>query len=508
MADSLYLAELLFVVIMVACAWPLYVLQLITLRFTPRRKLVPVKSVLLGGGFLVVVAMTMRTPDPSAVYGRLSTHYNLIIEAQSTSFVLYCTSSYVVASAKSLFMQIQQPPPRFLAPVLYGSVLAFQILYTTVLIVQSQMLERPHQYSAWSIMRLWILLDLALDIEIAFLLACGWYLYRGLRTKLKAFIVTLKEQELKKQSAGRMTIFQVISAAASAARERNAANNNTNTPNAAAAAEAALLKNHNAVSPAGALPPPSLPPTPTYKPQDFPPASPSQHALTAATAQATPSFRAVARYQEVEAIGTTRSQLPPVTPQGPSATRQLNPLIVHVASAENIARPVPVLQSGQQGAEEPQPASSCPGAGAAGVAGAAETVVTITVPPPSSAPASASASTAAPLMRTPTHASSVAPSPSSVLSSASADRLAELTAALTKITRMTCLISLIGVLAIASVWPRFDDTFNGRVNRRDVYGQDPELYSPVRIIPIALPLALALVFVWVSGSVLPAPAQQ
>jgi hypothetical protein len=195
MADSMYTVEAAVLIVLVCVLWPLYVVQLLALRFTPRRRWIPIKAVMLATGFVGTVTLTARMVDPSSVFGRIPVYANSGLAVQATAGAFIIAASWLVASARSLHAQIQQPMPRFVTPVLYGSAFAFQLIDTSLIIAQSQMLQRPDLYSEWEVNRLDIALDLVLDAQTALVFVCNTYLYIRLRQKIATFIGTLQQQE-------------------------------------------------------------------------------------------------------------------------------------------------------------------------------------------------------------------------------------------------------------------------------------------------------------------------
>ena len=71
-----YAYELGYLAILLALLWPLFIVQMLVLRFTPKKKIVPLKRAMLSFGFFGLITLSMRVPDSSSVYGRLTFGYN------------------------------------------------------------------------------------------------------------------------------------------------------------------------------------------------------------------------------------------------------------------------------------------------------------------------------------------------------------------------------------------------------------------------------------------------
>ena len=177
------------IVVPMSLLWPLYISQLLVLRFTAKKKRVALKLHMLLFALFGLVCMTIRVADPSAVYGRLSQGFNNEMVAQTTSAVLYAAASWIVASTRSLYLQINQPMPRFVAPALYVSVVVYHLCQTITVLVQTLIRDQvPSHYSPMAVMRLTVLLDATQNCELLFLVTCCWYLCLQLRKKIASFL--------------------------------------------------------------------------------------------------------------------------------------------------------------------------------------------------------------------------------------------------------------------------------------------------------------------------------
>lgn len=168
----------------------LYTIQLLTfLHFSRmKKKVAQVKTHMLLFGLFCIIAVGLRSPDPSAVFGRLNDGWNLEMSVQSTAAIFYVAACWISASCRSLYMQIKQAVPIYIAPVLFSSVCIFHLLHTAVTLAQNRMLADPTRYSERDVMKLYLLLDVSIDIEIVFLLSASWYLCGALRAKIVRFL--------------------------------------------------------------------------------------------------------------------------------------------------------------------------------------------------------------------------------------------------------------------------------------------------------------------------------
>lgn len=174
---------------------PLYLSQWLALRFTPPKKRLALKVSMLSLASVCVVALAVRCSDPSAVFGRMSVSTNSLFAAQSSAMLILCASNWLVANARSLYVQINEPMPKFIAPLLYGSGVVFELTHSIILLVQGQFISHPESHSAWSVIRLTIVLDLVLDVEVLILLVVTWVLYVPLRGRIASFVAKLAMQE-------------------------------------------------------------------------------------------------------------------------------------------------------------------------------------------------------------------------------------------------------------------------------------------------------------------------
>lgn len=196
MVATAYTVEIIWwCVVLGALLIPLYSSQWLALRFTPPKKRLPLKVSMLSLGSVCVAALVVRANDPSSVFGRLSLSTNALFAAQSSAMLIFCGSNWLVANARSLYKQINEPMPRFIAPLLYGSGIVFQLTHSIVIFVQGQMMARPNEHSEWSVVRLSIVLDLVLDVEVMILLVTSWVLYVPLRGRIASFVAKLALQE-------------------------------------------------------------------------------------------------------------------------------------------------------------------------------------------------------------------------------------------------------------------------------------------------------------------------
>lgn len=190
-----YTYQLAFVCSLLLIIWTLYIIQAITFRFTPRRRLVKLKVVMLGFASVALVCSSVRAPDPSGVFGRISLPLTGQLSVQSTAAQFFVAASWLTVSTRALYVHISYPMPRWIAPGLFLSVILFQLCNTITTIVQMHMVRHPNDYDSFAPMRMQLLMDVVLDVEVMFLLSTCIYLWYSLRGKIAAFLMRLEQQE-------------------------------------------------------------------------------------------------------------------------------------------------------------------------------------------------------------------------------------------------------------------------------------------------------------------------
>ena len=400
-----YTVDVIVLCTLVAIAWPLYVGQLLALRFTPRKKRVMLKVCMILTGLFTLVATTVRAPDANSVFGRISDCLSAEMASQATAGVMYSGCFWLLASAKSLYVQIQQAMSRALAPALFGSVIVFQLTHTTVILVQTELLQR--NYSDAALLRLTVVLGFVLVVQTLFMLAVTWLLFLNLRRKIAAFIAKLAAQEATRVAHRRQQQLPAVPLVVAGPLAGYETSSVSSHPQGQYSLQHPLVlqarvnssdqddDGSSAAGTLGAMTPRTLPTAAS-------PRVTNANAISPRTADATtPRVAAVNAW-------TANGALAPLKPPPPASSR----------------RNTSGAASGGGSAASVHPAP--PPLSAGGGVGVVAIVVAAALPKTNAAAAAAVYATAS--------ASSV---------SSAQDRLSELAAALRKITRMTMLITLI-----------------------------------------------------------------
>ena len=153
-------------------------------------------------GVCGLVCCSIRSPDPSGVFQRLSPGVNSLLVAQSTSVVMYAAATFIVAGGETLYVEVRETMPQAFPIGLFASVVVFQLGTTATLVSQSVMREAPFSsHRDASIMQLSIVLDLLMDLEVSLVMVpVFWVLYFALKKKIAVFIA-MHDQETERREA-------------------------------------------------------------------------------------------------------------------------------------------------------------------------------------------------------------------------------------------------------------------------------------------------------------------
>lgn len=207
--SSLYSIELWFHVVTIVLLWPLYISQLLVFRFTHRRRILSTKRHLIWLGFLSMTIQTIRTVDPSSAFGRLSLPVQRSLYTQLGCILMYCVVLVVLATAKSLCVQLGRPVPLWFTRTLWGINIASHITAFPCIVANGIYF---HEGEESRIMAVFAVTAISFALASTLTLIAYWFLYIRLRERIRSFLVTLERQEAKLRARGAPTLPEMVRA--------------------------------------------------------------------------------------------------------------------------------------------------------------------------------------------------------------------------------------------------------------------------------------------------------
>lgn len=226
MVHWLFHAERAGIIASLAMLWPLFLGQLLVFRFTPRRKWNDMKLGLVLLGLCALTIESIRAPDMQGGFGVYSCLTQRLLYEQLGCFFLYCLVLVLLATARSLYLQMHRRLPR-----------AFELSMWAIVggnhVVSIVIIERS--LKAWDgsgdggrdvegLMRWWNANLLLFQVVAMLLLCVYWILFLSLRKRVAKFLHSLEAQEAKKKDAAAVSSAQAAATAASTAAAQQVSN--------------------------------------------------------------------------------------------------------------------------------------------------------------------------------------------------------------------------------------------------------------------------------------------
>lgn len=190
--SSLYYYELYWHVVTMAILWPLFISQLLVFRFSLRRRVLPTKRHLIWIGIVSMVLQSIRTVDPSSAFGRLSLPVQRSLYSQLGAILFYAVVVVVVATAKTLCVQLGRPLPNWFSPTMWGINVASHISTFPCLIANAIYFHRGDNTR---IKQVYAAATIIFAVASVLTLVCYWVLFLSLRKKIREFLTTLLQHE-------------------------------------------------------------------------------------------------------------------------------------------------------------------------------------------------------------------------------------------------------------------------------------------------------------------------
>lgn len=180
-----------------ALLWPLYLSQLCVLfRFTPKRKRNEFKTKLILIGVLACIVGSLRACDPNSGLGLISIFVSRSLYQEFGIICLYALVLVMLATARTLFVQMQRPMPVVYRYSMWGIAHGQQALFVPLWIWVQVGVSRDDPAMQ---MRGWLAQGILWIITSVLLLVMFLVLYARLTKRVRAFLITLQGLEDKKR---------------------------------------------------------------------------------------------------------------------------------------------------------------------------------------------------------------------------------------------------------------------------------------------------------------------
>jgi len=189
-------------------------LLFLSLRFTPKKKIVQAKFHMLSLGAVSVCVDYPRCFDLSSVYGFIGPVTAGFLHNIVTVLHLYVLIVFILSTAKTLYFQMQKPVPKLFNIALLGSTTFYALSVVVLNSVHLANLSRDTNVIMWG------LKGLAFDVTLFLIIIINCVLFFRLRRRLMAFIATVNAQEARTQATHAQTGSNAGGHAAAIARQQ------------------------------------------------------------------------------------------------------------------------------------------------------------------------------------------------------------------------------------------------------------------------------------------------